>query len=50
MKIFKLPGADGGLREPYLMPSDSVIEEFARQALALNIPEINELGRAAGLL
>jgi 4-hydroxy-tetrahydrodipicolinate synthase len=50
MKIFKLPGAEGGVREPYLMPSDCVIEEFARQALALNIPEINEMGRAVGLL
>jgi 4-hydroxy-tetrahydrodipicolinate synthase len=50
MRIFKLPGWEGGLRRPYLMPSDETIEQFKRELLALNLPEINELARAAGLV
>lgn len=49
MKVFKLPGGEGGLRGPYLMPPDAELEIFARGLLALRIPEIDELARAAGM-
>jgi dihydrodipicolinate synthase/N-acetylneuraminate lyase len=48
LRAFRLPGADGGLREPYLMPGPEVINEFASGAAALGLPEIDEmLQRAA---
>ncbi len=46
-KVFKLPG--DGLRLPYLMPSEAELQKFADGLMALNVPEITELGRAAGL-
>jgi dihydrodipicolinate synthase/N-acetylneuraminate lyase len=49
MKVFRLPGADGGVREPQLMPDDAEVGRFTRGALALNVPEINEMAAAAGL-
>jgi dihydrodipicolinate synthase/N-acetylneuraminate lyase len=49
MKVFRLPGWEGGVREPQLMLDDTEIERFTRGALALNIPEINEMAAAAGL-
>ena len=50
MAAFKLPGWAGGMREPHLLPDDAEVERFAVQALALRIPEIDEMGRAVGLL
>jgi hypothetical protein len=26
LEVFKLPGGDGGLRKPYLMPTDAEVE------------------------
>lgn len=49
MRAFKLPGGEGGPREPYLMPDDAEIERFVRGALELGVPELNELAVAAGL-
>ena len=49
MQIFQLPGWQGGLREPLLMPSDEEIESFKRGLLALDLAEINELAAVAGL-
>lgn len=49
MKVLKLPGGEGGVREPYLMPLDEEVEEFADGLLRLRVPEIQELARAAGL-
>jgi 4-hydroxy-tetrahydrodipicolinate synthase len=49
MRAFKLPGGAGGVREPYLMPSDAEVHKFTIGALNLNVPEINEMARAAGL-
>jgi len=49
LKVFGLPGGAGGLREPYLMPDDDEIARFTRGILALDIPEISEMARAAGL-
>lgn len=49
MRVLKLPGGEGGLRLPYLMPPDEEIERFARGLLALNLPELDDLARAAGL-
>jgi dihydrodipicolinate synthase/N-acetylneuraminate lyase len=50
LKVFKLPGGDGGLREPYLMHSDAELERFATGIIALDVAEINDLARAAGRL
>ena len=49
MRIFKLPGGEGGLREPYRMPSDQEVQQFADGLLRLGLPEIEEQARAAGL-
>ena len=49
LKVFKLPGGEGGLRRPYLMPSDAEVERFTTGLLALGLTEIDELARAAGL-
>jgi dihydrodipicolinate synthase/N-acetylneuraminate lyase len=50
MAAFRLPGWSGGIREPYVMPDADEISRFAAGALALGIPEIDAMGRAAGLL
>ncbi len=49
MRILKLPGGEGGLREPYQMFPDDEVQRFADGLLKLGIPEINEQARAAGL-
>lgn len=49
MKVFKMPGWQGGVREPQLMPNEAEIERFTGGALALNVPEINEMAAAAGV-
>jgi dihydrodipicolinate synthase/N-acetylneuraminate lyase len=50
LKVLKLPGGDGGVRPPYLLPSDEEIERFGRGLIALNVPEIEEMAVAAGLV
>jgi len=49
MQILKLPGWEGGLRKPYLMPPDDVVEDFADRLLRLGIPEVDDMARAAGV-
>lgn len=49
MRVLKLPGGEGGLRLPYLMPPDEEVERFVRGLLALDIPELDDLAMAAGL-
>ena len=49
MKMLKLPGGEGGLREPYQMPPDAELERFTRGLVALRIPEIDDMALAAGL-
>ena len=49
MKIFKLPGGEGGVREPYRMPDDAELGKFTQALLALNIAEINDMAKAAGV-
>jgi 4-hydroxy-tetrahydrodipicolinate synthase len=49
MRLLKLPGGEGGLREPYRMPPEDEYERFANGLLRLGIPEIEEQARAAGL-
>ena len=49
LKTFKLPGGEGGLREPYLMPDESELAAFAEAMLALDVPEINDMAKAAGI-
>lgn len=49
MRALKLPGGKGGVREPYLMPSQTDIEQFASGLKKLGIPEIDESARLAGI-
>jgi dihydrodipicolinate synthase/N-acetylneuraminate lyase len=50
LRLLKLPGGEGGLRKPYLMPSDDELRRFADGLLKLGLPEIDELAREAGLV
>jgi len=49
MKLLKLPGGEGGLREPYRMPPPAEYKTFCDALLKLGIPEIEEQARAAGV-
>jgi dihydrodipicolinate synthase/N-acetylneuraminate lyase len=49
LRVFKQPGGEGGLREPYLMPEDAEMARFTEGVLKLDVPEVNKLARAAGL-
>jgi dihydrodipicolinate synthase/N-acetylneuraminate lyase len=49
MRLLKLPGGEGGLREPYRMPPAKEYKRFADGLLRLGIPEIEAQARAAGL-
>ena len=49
MRLFKLPGWEGGLREPYRMPDEEEYQRFADGLLRLGIAELEEEARAAGL-
>jgi 4-hydroxy-tetrahydrodipicolinate synthase len=48
MKVLKLPGWEGGLRDPYRMPGEDQLKRFADGLAALDIPEITEQLRMAG--
>ena len=49
LQVLKLPGGEGGVREPYLMPPPDEVERFTAGLLRLRIPEIDDMARAAGL-
>lgn len=49
MHVLKLPGWEGGLREPCRMPPDAELKKFADGLLRLRVPEIDEMARVAGL-
>jgi dihydrodipicolinate synthase/N-acetylneuraminate lyase len=49
MKVLKLPGGEGGLRAPYLMPQDDEVQHFADGLLQLGLPEVNDMAQEAGL-
>lgn len=49
MKLLKLPGGEGGVRLPYLLPPDDEVERFADGLLRLRVPEIDEMAKEAGL-
>jgi dihydrodipicolinate synthase/N-acetylneuraminate lyase len=49
MRLLKLPGGEGGLREPYRMPPEPEYRRFADGLLRLGIPEIEAQARAAGV-
>ena len=49
MRILRLPGWEGGLRKPYLMPPDDDLRGFADALLRLRKPEIDAIAHAAGL-
>jgi dihydrodipicolinate synthase/N-acetylneuraminate lyase len=47
MTLLKLPGWQGGLRKPYLMPDEERLRDFGDRLLQLGIPEIDDMARAA---
>lgn len=49
LRLLNLPGGEGGVRPPYLMPTDDEVEHLAEGLTKLGIPEIDDLARAAGL-
>ena len=49
LRVLKLPGGEGGVREPYRMPPDDELASFTDGLLKLDVPEIIEQARAAGL-
>lgn len=49
MRAFRLPGAAGGVRPPFVDLGDDDLEQFTQGLLALDIPEINEMAAAAGI-
>ena len=49
MKVLRLPGGEGGVRAPYLMPGEDELRRFTDGLLRLRLPEIDDLARAAGL-
>lgn len=50
MKVLKLPGGEGGVREPYRLPPAEEMKEFTAGLLKLEVPEIIEQARAVSLL
>ena len=48
-RAFGLPGGEGGVRLPYLMPPEAEMRKFTEGLLRLRVPEIDDLARAAGL-
>lgn len=49
MRGLKLPGGEGSLRKPYLMPPQEEIDAFVKGLVALGIPEIEASANEAGL-
>src|SRR5262249_42296140 len=49
MHVLKLPGWEGGLREPCRLPPEAELKKFADGLLRLRVPEIDEMAKAAGL-
>jgi dihydrodipicolinate synthase/N-acetylneuraminate lyase len=49
MRAFRLPGAAGGVRPPFVDLGDDDLSRFTTELIALDIPEIDELAHAAGL-
>jgi 4-hydroxy-tetrahydrodipicolinate synthase len=43
LRALGLPGGNGGVREPYLMPGPAAIDEFASGAAALGLAEIDAM-------
>lgn len=48
-QALKLPGGEGGIREPYMIPPADEMREFTEGLISLGIPEIDAAARAAGL-
>jgi 4-hydroxy-tetrahydrodipicolinate synthase len=47
MRVMRLPGGEGGLREPYLLPDEAELQRFKDGLSKLGIPEIDEQLKAA---
>ncbi len=48
MAVFKLPGWEGGLREPCRLPGKAEIAAFGEGLMALGVPEFDELWAKVG--
>ena len=49
LRALKLPGGAGAIREPYGMPPDAELRQFAEGLTRLGIPELSDLANLAGL-
>lgn len=49
MRFLKMPGGEGGLREPYRMPPEEEYKAYCDGLLKLRIPEIDARARAIGI-
>lgn len=49
MQTLRLPGWEGGLREPYRLPGAAEMKSFSAGLLKLGIPEIDAQAKAAGV-
>ncbi len=49
MNAFKLPGGEGGMREPYYLPPADEMAKFTAGLLRLGIPEVDEQARLVGM-
>lgn len=50
MRVLHLPGGEGTVRPPYLLPGPDELDKLRRGLVGLRIPEINEYASAAGLV
>jgi 4-hydroxy-tetrahydrodipicolinate synthase len=48
-RALKLPGGEGGIREPYMIPPAAEMQEFTEGLISLGVGEIDEAARKAGL-
>jgi dihydrodipicolinate synthase/N-acetylneuraminate lyase len=48
-RAFKMPGGEGGARPPYRVPDETELARFTEGIIDLNIPEINDRAKLAGL-
>lgn len=50
LKGFKLPGGEGTLPDPFLGYGDAEVAQFTKGIIALNVPEVSDMARKAGLI
>ncbi len=49
LRGFKLPGGEGGVRPPYILPGEKDIQQYVSELMTVGLPEIQDMAKAAGL-